>query len=131
MNAKTSWGAALAATLAACAAREMPGDPELVCRDRLVTVNHAAGYLAAHPEHLEVCAGNAVIVNIAPPVASGGARTVPAGERRPEWLGRSNTRERGRIEIRVPESAEYGTYKYAIVIDGVGSLDPRLTVSRR
>jgi hypothetical protein len=121
--------AVVAATiLAACAVREPPGDPELACRDRLVTVNHAAGYLAAHPEHLEVCAGRTVVINVVPRVETGRARTAPADELQPGWLTARNSG--GRIAIVVPEDAAYGTYKYNIVIDGVGTLDPRLTVSR-
>jgi len=121
---------AVAAALSACAAHELPGDPELVCRDRIVTVNHAAGYLAAHPEHVDVCAGRDVFIELMPPVAETAARTEPADERQPDWL-RGRHRERGRIAISVPADAAYGTYKYNVVIDGVGTLDPRLTVSRR
>ncbi len=116
--------------LAGCAAPDTPGDHEVACRDRTVTVHHAPGYLAAHPEHLEICAGRTVVVSLEPPVEAGAARTEPAGERRPPWLGNAN-RTRDRIEIRVPADADYGTYKYSIAIDDVGTLDPRLTVSRR
>ncbi len=121
--------AALAAVLAACAGRPIPDGPEPLCADRLVTVTHAPGYLAAHPEHVDVCAGRTVVIELAPAVAPGAARTAPA-RGQPEWLGARNA-SRGRIEIRVPEDAAYGTYKYEIVVEGVGRLDPRLTVSRR
>lgn len=130
MNVRSKLAAAaLAATTATCAVPEPPVDPELSCRDRLVTVNHAAGYLAAHPEHLEVCAGQTIVIDIRPPVDAGSARTTPAGEREPEWL-RARNGERG-IEMRVPEDADYRTYKYNITIEGVGTLDPRVTVKRR
>lgn len=131
MNTRTQCAAAvLAAGLAACAAREMPGEPEVPCGDRLVTVTHAPGYLAAHPEHLEVCAGRTVVFEIAPPVEAGAARTLP-GDGQPGWLGARTGERGGDIRITVPADAPYGTYKYAIVIAGVGTLDPRLTVSRR
>lgn len=126
---KLAAAALAAATVGACAAREPPGDPELVCRDRLVTVNHAAGYLTAHPEHLEMCAGRSIVIAIAPPVEAGSARTAPGDEKQPDWL-RATSGGRGNIEVRVPEDAVYGTYKYSITIDGVGTLDPRVTVAR-
>lgn len=122
-------GAALAALLAACAARPKPGEPEPLCADRLVTVTHAPGYLAAYPEHVDVCAGRTVVIELEPAVEPGAARTTPAPGL-PEWLGARNARG-DRIEIRVPEDAAYATYKYEIVVEGVGRLDPRLTVSRR
>jgi hypothetical protein len=119
--------AALAALLAACTTRP-PGGPEPVCADRVVTVTYAPGYLAAHPEHLEVCGGNSVVFKFAPRIEPGTARTQPA-RGQPDWL-RSREQKRGEIMIVVPENTPYDTFKYEIVVDGIGKLDPRLTVSR-
>jgi hypothetical protein len=122
----------VSAGLVGCAPATVPVDPELICRDRRVTVNHAAGYLTAYPEHIEMCAGQDLAIELVPPVEVGAARTAPARENkgRAPWFVASN-READEILVRIPEDAEYATYKYSISIDGVGTLDPRVTVARR
>lgn len=118
--------------LVGCVTNGKDVDPELKCRDRLVTVNHAAGYLSAHPEYIDMCAGQRITINVAPPVDQGAARTAPAGKGNPEdanWLSSRNGNE-NRIVIDIPNGTAYGTYKYSITIDGVGTLDPRVRVTQ-
>jgi hypothetical protein len=106
-------------------------DPELVCQDRQVTVNHAPAFLVAYPEYLVVCPGQQIVVNIVPAVPSGSAATAPA-EKNPGlsgWL-QSENREGGRIVLQIPEGTVAGEYKYSITIEGVGTLDPRVRISR-
>lgn len=125
--------AAVTGGLVGCAAMEMDDetgrDEKPVCRDRHVTVNHKAAKLSARPEHIEVCPGFKVLIHIVPAVDANSARTVPADETA-EWLEGVN-RDRGTIVIEVPKGTDWDTYKYAITIDGVGTLDPRITVEPR
>jgi hypothetical protein len=109
-------------------------DPELTCGDRTVTVNHARGFLAAHPEYIVVCQGQRILINLVPPVERGSARTTPAEEHAigSPWLSGENREDRRKIVIQIPAgTVEPGEYKYNITIDGVGTLDPRVRVSRR
>lgn len=117
--------AAMATLLAGCAAVEESEDPGIKCRDRLVTVNHASGYLSVYPENVEVCRDFNVIIKIVP---SRTARTEPGDAQQVDWL-REESRS-GRIKIHVRADAAYDEYKYNLFVEGVGSLDPRITVSR-
>lgn len=128
MNKKmaTAMAGALA-VLAGCAGLGARG-----CGDREVTVNHKAAYLSARPEEVRnICRGDTLTVRLVPPVDAGAARAAPSREN-PEaaWLSGSN-RERDSIVLVVDPKAEKGkTYKYSIEIEGVGMLDPRVTVAR-
>jgi hypothetical protein len=108
-------------------------DPELTCRDRVVTVNHARGFLAAHPEYIVVCPGQSILINLVPPVERGSARTTPAEEHvdSAPWLNSENGEDRRNVVVQIPTDVEPGEYKYNITIDGVGTLDPRVRVPRR
>jgi hypothetical protein len=109
-------------------------DPELTCRDRVVTVNHARGFLTAHPEYIVVCEGQKILINLVPPVEQGSARTTPAEEHvdSAPWLNSENGEDRRKVVVQIPaENVESVVYKYNITIDGVGTLDPRVRVSRR
>jgi hypothetical protein len=118
-----------------CAIDSIKGevDPELTCRDRMVTVNHARGFLTAHPEYILVCKGQRILIDLTPPVERGSARTTPANdEAGSRWLASENREDHGRIVIQVPsDDVEPGEFKYNITIDGVGTLDPRVRVTPR
>jgi hypothetical protein len=106
-------------------------DPELTCQDRRVTVNHAPAFLVAYPEYLVACAGQKIVVNVIPSVRPGSATTAPA-DRSPgpsDWL-RSENLKGGQTVIQIPEGTAAGEYKYSITIEGVGTLDPRVRISR-
>lgn len=125
MNNKVKMLAAgTVALLAGCAQMAGPG-----CRDREVTVNHKAAYLEARPEHVEICPGRTLKVKLVPAPPAGSAHTAP-GSQNPgaTWLSGRN-KEPGLIALVVDEKAE-GPYKYSITIDGIGTLDPRLTVAK-
>lgn len=122
--------AACAAVLAGCAV-EPPDGAKPLCGTVHVTVTHAPGYLAMHPEHVYVCETETIIIQTAPRVEREEAEVAAVGDRQPTWLsGKSN--ERGLIEIHVPdvEDEEYGLYKYSFTVKGIGTLDPRVTVTR-
>lgn len=115
-----------------CATNGKHVDPELICRDRRVTVNHAAGFLVAHPEYIEMCSGQSFTIHVVPPVDEGKARTTP-GKGTPDdanWLNSNNEKERNKIVIDIPKGTPYDEYKYSITIDGVGTLDPRVRVTQ-
>lgn len=117
----------MSAVLIGCVEDAGPG-----CRDQEVTVNHEAAYLSARPEHvMDICPGNTLTLKLMPPLEAGAARSAPARENPDDaaWLSGSN-RERDRIVLTVADGAE-GTYKYSITVDGIGMLDPRVTVARR
>lgn len=119
--------------LVGCVTNGKDVDPELKCRDRLVTVNHAAGFLTAHPEYIEMCAGQRLTINVAPPVDKGAARTAPA-KSNPDatWLDsrKGAEEDEDKIVIDIPEGTKYDEYKYSITIDGVGTLDPRVRITQ-
>lgn len=124
--------AAFAAVLAGCATMETPEGPIPSCDTVHVTVTHAPGYLALYPEHVYICKQETLVIETAPPVDEGDAQVVAAGKMRAEWLGGTSD-ARGIIEIKIPDlpESEYGEYKYSLTIEGIGTLDPRFTVTRR
>ena len=106
-------------------------DPELSCGDRTVTVFQSTGFLAVYPEYIHVCEGQSLTIK-AVPRAAGTVQTSPArgNPAADSWL--SGRAERGgTVVIRVPEGATEGVYKYNITVEGVGTLDPRVSVVRR
>jgi hypothetical protein len=108
-------------------------DPEIKCQDRNVTVLHARGFLTAHPEYIVVCPGQRILIKVVPPVDPGQARTMAGGENQEaRWLNSTNKQDRHRTIIQIPDAkdVEEGEYKYSITIDGVGTLDPRVRVSK-
>jgi hypothetical protein len=110
----------------------MNEDPELICRDRQVTVRQAPAFLDVFPEYIEVCRTQTVTISIRPPVDPRSARTEPASGNadKADWL-RSESQDGETIVIKIPESAARDTtYKYSITIDGVGTLDPRFRIIR-
>ena len=105
-------------------------DPELTCGDRTVTVFQSIGFLAVYPEYIDVCAGQSININAVP--RGRGLRTSPA-EGNPGmdgWLS-AGAEGGGSVVITVPGDATPGVYKYAIAVNEVGMLDPRLRVIRR
>lgn len=106
-------------------------DPELVCADRTVTVFQSTGFLAVYPEYIHVCAGRSITVK-AVPRAPGTVRTIPerGNPAADDWLSAEGEKG-GTAVIRIPESATEGVYKYNITVEGVGTLDPRVSVVRR
>jgi hypothetical protein len=119
--------------LAGCASTmsgEADVDPELTCGDRTVTVYQARGFLAVYPEYIDVCSGETITIRAVPHVAEGAVRTAPGGKNpgRDAWLqSEGNAME---ATLSVPTDAALGVYKYAITVDGVGTLDPRARVVR-
>lgn len=106
-------------------------DPALTCKDRVVTINHARGYLAMPQEYVEICRDKTLRINIVPPVESNGARA-SASRKNPDarWLNEGSGNGRF-IEIRIPSDAAVGeTYKFDLTIDEIGMLDPRVRVVR-
>lgn len=112
-----------------------PEDADVACGNKTVTVNHAAAYLKASPEHVrKICPGNTLTVTLVPPVdRAGAARTDPMGKNKEDarWLEGRNS-ELDRIVLTVPGEKEAieGEFKYSISIDGIGVLDPRVTVAK-
>ncbi|MEX2126384.1 MAG: hypothetical protein WD795_20995 [Woeseia sp.] len=125
----------LSLALTGCApamTRDGGADPETTCGDRAVTVYQSTGFLAVYPEYIDVCAGYRVTITAVPRVADGNVRTQPE-EGNPGmdgWLGVEG-RPGGAVVIGVPADATAGVYKYGIIVDGVGMLDPRIRVVRR
>lgn len=106
-------------------------DTDIQCVDRTVTVNHAAAFLAAHPELVKICSGYHLTVQVVPAGRAGLARTEPGAQNaQAQWLrGRSD--RRGRIVLQIPEGEGPGTtWKYEITVEGVGTLDPRVRITR-
>ena len=124
----------LSLTLLGCTTgttRHADVDPELVCGDRTVTVFQSIGFLAVYPEYIHVCDGRSLTIK-AVPRAAGGVQISPA-RGNPEadsWLSGS-AEEGGTVVITVPERTTEGVYKYNITVEGVGTLDPRVSVVRR
>ena len=112
-----------------------PEGADVACGDKQVTVNHAAASLEARPEHVRrICPGDTLTLKLEPPVdRAGAARTEPTGENKEDaaWLEGRNS-ELDRIVLTVPDEkeAKEGEFKYSISIDGVGVLDPRVTVAK-
>lgn len=133
---RISWLAltCLSSSLLGCATgspRPVDEDPELECTDRSVTVFQSPGFLAVYPEYIHVCAGLTFTVK-AVPRASGTIRTSP-GRGNPaadSWLSGAADRG-GDVVIIVPEATPEGVYKYNVTVEGVGTLDPRVSVVRR
>lgn len=120
--------------LAGCATgstRTTEVDPELVCADRTVTIFQSTGFLAVYPEYIHVCAGRALTVK-AVPQSTGAVQTAPerGNPAADNWLSARGERG-GAAVIRIPEDATEGVYKYNITVEGVGTLDPRVSVVRR
>lgn len=117
----------LAVAVSACVAPPHLPDPE--CHDRTVTLNHRAASLDAHPEYVEICAGNLLTIKIVPPVGVGEAKTKddPSNPVAAPWITKDNALP-NRIVIPVPVGTTSATYKYSITIEGVGTLDPRARV---
>lgn len=101
------------------------------------------GTLRINHECLQADPGQVIRLELVGGKAPGTARTRPDAKKNPNanWLDRSNTDER-EIRIEVPavkpvdpregaESCEENvcTFKYEIVVDGVGTLDPRIRVN--
>jgi hypothetical protein len=96
-----------------------------------VSVFQSTGFLAVYPEYMHVCVGQSITVK-AVPQAVGTVQISPVRGNPAEdsWL--SGTSERGgTVVISVPEGATEGVYKYNITVEGVGTLDPRVSVVRR
>lgn len=127
-------GACLSLSMWGCVTgspRPVDDDPELACADRAVTVFQSPGFLAVYPEYIHVCAGRSFAVK-AVPRAAGAIRTSPerGNPAADGWL--SGTAESGgEVVITIPESTPEGVYKYNVTVDGVGTLDPRVSVVRR
>jgi hypothetical protein len=124
----------LSSSLMGCAigsTRTAEVDPEMVCADRTVTVFQSTGFLAVYPEYIHVCPGRSITVKAVPP-APGTVRTIPerGNPVADDWLNAESERGEGAV-MRVPESAAEGVYKYNIAVEGIGTLDPRVSVVRR
>jgi hypothetical protein len=122
--------------LAGCAST-MPGetgaDPELTCGSRTVTVYQARGFLAVYPEYIDVCRGETITFRAVPRISGGSIRTAPdrTDKRNPgrdDWLRSDGGATEAAVSV--PRDATLGVYKYAITVDGVGTLDPRARVVR-
>lgn len=115
--------------LVGCTTREALIDFDVACRPRTVVVNHAADRIQVDDGYIDVCSGYRVTILVVPPVPAGAARSRSSSGNPPgsEWLTRESTTG-GRIEIDVPNGTALRTYKYALIIDGVGSLDPYIRV---
>jgi hypothetical protein len=123
--------------MSGCAAKgptDGDSDPEIKCQDRHVTVNHARGFLTAHPYYIKVCRGERILINVVPPVDREKASTM-AGEENleAEWLNSRNATDRDPAIIQIPDDKglEGREFKYSITIEGVGTLDPRVRVTRK
>lgn len=106
-------------------------DPALTCSDRVITINHAKGYLSLSQEYVEICRDRTLKINVVPRVPNNGARA-SASKKNPDarWLNGSSGNGRF-IEIHVPSDATVGeTYKFDLTIDEIGILDPRVRVVR-
>lgn len=104
-------------------------DPEIACRDRTLTLTHAPGYLSVRPNYIEVCRNTTIRIRLAPPVDVGNAGATP-GAGAPEWLRASNG-SRNEIRIAVPSDATLDQdFKYSLLIDGVGEVDPYVRIIR-
>ncbi|HSG65947.1 MAG TPA: hypothetical protein VLD39_13145 [Gammaproteobacteria bacterium] len=102
-------------------------DPEVMCRDRIVNVNHARGFLLIRPNFVEVCRNRVIRLRIDPPIDVGMGRTIPDDSAQ-AWLQRSNASP-NEILIEVPGNAPLNeTFEYTLQIDGVGTLDPYVRI---
>jgi len=124
----------LSLTLLGCATGTAPHadvDPELVCGDRTVTVFQSTGFLAVYPEYIHICDGRSFTIKSVPR-AAGTVQTSPVrgNPGADSWLG-GTAEKGGNVVIMVPEDTTEGVYKYNITVEGVGTLDPRVSVVRR
>ncbi len=106
-------------------------DPALTCKDRVITIHHARGYLSLSQEYIEMCRNQSLKINVVPRVPNDAARAT-ASKKNPDarWLNGSSGNGRF-IEVRVPSDATVGeTYKFDLTIDDIGMLDPRVRVVR-
>ena len=120
--------------LAACAPREVI-DPEVACRNRILTLNHASDSIRISQGYVGMCGGYTLTVRIEPRVGPRSARSRTAPEGNPDptaWLNATSTDGQA-IVISVPaETFTAGdTFKYALEVDGVGLLDPTIGIIRR
>jgi hypothetical protein len=102
------------------------------CGNRHVTANHNAKKIVPRPEHVSMCRGDILTIGFKPEVAQGTGHAAPDPEKNPEatWLSGSNE-ESNDIILIVGEDAKLDyPYKYSITIDGVGTVDPRVTVMK-
>ncbi len=118
------------------------GQPDTECSGDTATIKYGPGMLLVSPECLEVEAGDAVTLKLeGPPLERGQAQTRRDRNKdsREGWLDEDNTDQRDRIVINVPPiggeggtspcGKDYCDFKYEIVIEGVGVLDPRIRVN--
>ena len=126
-----------AVILAACTYREPVVDVNARCGDRTVKLNQRASKLSARPNHVNLCGGDTLTVEIVPPVAGNAARSREAGAGNPApapWLNEQSA-DGASIVIDVPANSddlEAGQiYKYELEVDGVGLLDPTIGIIRR
>jgi hypothetical protein len=93
-----------------------------------VTVNHQSASLVAAPPIVYVRLGCWVHVRLVPPVELDRAHTRQKGDGN-RWLNRDN-KVRDEILIKPdPKKVNVGDeFDYAIAVDGVGVLDPRIVI---
>ena len=102
-------------------------------KDVSVTVNHKASVLKVTPELRNVRLGGTVTIKTVPAKGKNKAHTKQEPGT-PRWLtGYCN--RKGEIVLPVPENAlgprqKEKTYKYSVMVDGVGMIDPRVKVIR-
>lgn len=115
------------------------GPSDTRCRGNTATITHGPGYLRVVPECLSVNAGETVTLILRPSIEPGKAETRSSGKNDDgSWLDSTNSDPKA-IRIVAPENRvgmddevcndDYCEYKFDVVIDGVGTLDPRVRVN--
>jgi hypothetical protein len=117
--------------------------PDVSCRGQSAKIHASPGMLRINNECISARAGQTIRLELVGGKAPGTVHTRPDRQKNAnaKWLDQSNTDE-GEIRFVVPavkpvdtrdgaDSCEENvcTFKYEIVVDGVGMLDPRIRVN--
>jgi hypothetical protein len=113
--------------LTGCQPSRVVVDYDLACRDRKVNFIYAAGSIRVEPETIDMCRGYFLTVAFSPPTHSR-AETKP-GKDNPaaSWLAKTSTDGGQSIVIEVSGEVDE-TYKYTIIAEDVGSIDPHIHI---